>query len=73
MTRVSDLTIEELRALIRTAVREALQQERSEQSLLPPADNPQSAILDIPPLHVDPRHSALTMLSREDMYGDSGR
>ncbi len=33
----------------------------------------QHGILEIPPLHVDPRHPALTILSREDMYGDDGR
>lgn len=33
----------------------------------------QRGILDIPPLHVDPRHPALTILSREDMYSDDGR
>jgi hypothetical protein len=33
----------------------------------------QRGILDIPPLQVDPRHPALTILSREDMYGDDGR
>jgi hypothetical protein len=36
-------------------------------------DSPQSGILDIPSLHLDPRHPAMTMLSREDMYGDDGR
>jgi hypothetical protein len=33
----------------------------------------QHGILEIPSLHLDPRHPALTVLSREDMYGDDGR
>jgi hypothetical protein len=33
----------------------------------------QHGILEIPPLHIDPRYPALTILSREDMYGDDGR
>lgn len=65
--RVSDLTVDELRELIRDAVREALGEEQ-------PAAfrHPQMGILDIPALHVDPRHPALTLLSREEMYGDDG-
>ena len=29
--------------------------------------------LDIPPLHLPPGHPALTISSREEMYGDDGR
>jgi hypothetical protein len=71
--RVSDLTVEELRELIRSVVREALQEERARLAPEEVERNPQLSIFDIPPLYVDLRHPALTMLSREDMYGDGGR
>ncbi len=71
-TRVSDLTVDELQALIRSAVREALQAERMALTE-EPERNPQYSILDIPPLELDPGHPALQMLSREDMYGGEGR
>lgn len=72
-TRVADLTVDELIELIRLAVREALQEEREGFEEPPGSQNPQFAILDIPTLDVDPRHPALTILSREDMYGDDER
>lgn len=71
---ISEMTIdelmtrlrEEMRTLVRDAVREALVEHE-----ISPLD--QLSILDIPLLHVDPSHPALTILSREDMYGDDGR
>lgn len=72
-TRVSDLTVDELLTLIRAAVRQALAEERAGHTPEPGAQHPQAGILDIPPLHLDPRHPALTILSREEMYGDDGR
>lgn len=68
--RASDLTVDELRALIRDTVREVLAETKDTQPLPRP---PQMAILDIPPLHLDPRHPALTIVSRQDMYDDDGR
>lgn len=71
--RVSDLTIEEFTALVRTTVRAVLAEERASHAPEPAEYHPQAGILDIPPLQLDPRHPALGMLSREEMYGDDGR
>ncbi len=71
--RVSDLTVDELRALIRSVVREALHEEQANVTPQQTTRKPQAAILDIPSLHLDPRHPALAMPSREEMYGDDGR
>ncbi len=68
--RASDLTVDELRALIRDTVREVLEETKGTERAPRP---PQMAIFDIPPLRLDPRHPALTMLSRQDMYDDDGR
>jgi hypothetical protein len=74
MTRVAELTVEELIELlkhemqdvVRAAVREAITQ---------PKDNHQNqmAILDIPSLDIGEWPVGLTLLSREEMYGDDGR
>lgn len=71
-TKVSDLTVDELATLIRGIVDEALEN-RGVSSLNKRPRKDQRGILDIPPLHLDPRHPALTIISREDMYGDDGR
>lgn len=81
-TRVADMTVDELKALIQTAVREVLEQHAQPVNAEPEAEaetptdpkrHPQWGILEIPKLNVDPRHPALTIISREDMYGDDGR
>lgn len=74
MTRVADLTVEELVSLlkremqdvVREAVREALADTQK-------PFNDQFSILDIPSLDVGEWPAGLTLLSREDMYGDDGR
>jgi hypothetical protein len=71
--RVADLTVDELLNLIRTAVRDVLYEERLERAVEIAERNPQFSILDIPPLDIDPRHPGLTVLSREEMYGNDGR
>ena len=74
MTLVNELTVEELMDLlkhemqdvVRTAVRDVLAETKNYQQ-------DQMAILDIPSLDVGVWPVELTLLSREDMYGDDGR
>jgi len=74
MTRVAELTVEELIALlkhemqdaVRAAVREVMAEDQKSRG-------DQTAILDIPSLDVGDWPPGLTLLSREDMYGDDGR
>lgn len=74
-TKVSDLTLDELRAFLRDEfrelIREAVHEALAEQEKTPVSD--QWGILEIPPLHVEPGHPALSIMSREEMYGDDGR
>ena len=72
MTRVAELTVEELMDLlkhemqdvVRAAVRDAMSETVNNQ-------HDQMAILDIPSLDVGEWPAGLTLLSREDMYGVS--
>jgi len=74
MTLVNELTVEELMELlkhemqdvVRAAVRDAMAETKRYQQ-------DQMAILDIPSLDVGEWPAGLTLLSREDMYGDDGR
>ena len=74
MTLVNELTVEELMDLlkhemqdvVRTALRDVLAETKNYQQN-------QMAILDIPSLDVGVWPVELTLLSREDMYGDDGR
>lgn len=61
-TRVADLTIEELLALIRSALREELKQEHQIQPTT------QAALLELQPLHVGQWPTGLKLLSREEFY-----
>ena len=73
MTLVNELTVEELMDLlkhemqdvVRAAVRDAIAETKQPQD--------QMAILDIPSLDIGEWPAELTLLSREDMYGDDGR
>ena len=71
--RVADLTVPELRALIRATVREVLQEQHAEPKLEPTERNPQLAILEIPPLSVGAWPEGLQLLSREEYYDDDAR
>ena len=62
--RVSDLTVEQLRALIRGVVREEL---RQAQELATPD---QRALLQLEPLRVGRWPDGLQLLSREEYYDD---
>ncbi len=74
MTLVNELTVEELMDLlkhemqdvVRAAVRDVIAETKSDQQ-------DQMAILDIPSLDVGEWPAELSLLSREDMYGDDGR
>jgi hypothetical protein len=73
MTLVNELTVEELMKLlkhevqdvVRTAVREAMMEAKTDLQ-------DQMAILDIPSLDLNVEPIAFS-LSRKDMYGDDGR
>ena len=73
MTLVNELTVEELMELlkhemqdvVRAAVRDPMAETKHYQQ-------DQMAILDIPSLNVGEWPAGLTLLSREDMYGDKG-
>lgn len=71
-TLVTELTVEELIIIIQQAVKNAMSAPKTEPI---PDEQPrdQWGILDIPPLSIDPRHPALHILSREEMYDDDGR
>lgn len=69
--KIADLTIDELRILLRDLIREAVYEALGEHEKAVSHD--QWGILTIPSLQVDPRHPALTILSREQMYSDDGR
>ncbi len=66
--QVSEMTVDELMARLReemrTLVRDAVREALVEHEISLPD---QLSILDIPLLHVDPSHPALTILSREAM------
>jgi hypothetical protein len=74
MTLVNELTVEELLALlkqemqdvVRAAVRDAMAETKDNQQ-------DQLAILDIPSLDLGQWPDDMTLLSREEMYGDDGR
>jgi hypothetical protein len=63
-TRIADLTIQELRELIRGVVREELQQ----QPVVIP--KPQAALLELTPLQVGGWPNGLELLSRAEYYDD---
>jgi len=71
--RVADLTVADLRALIRATVREVLQEERAAPETEPAERNPQFSILEIPPLSVGAWPEGLKLLSREEYYDDDAR
>jgi hypothetical protein len=60
--RVSDLTVEQLRALIRSVVREELHQARE------PEGFDQRKLLQLEPLHVGRWPEGLQLLSRDEYY-----
>lgn len=68
-TKITDLTVEELLVLIRTAVREVLAEEQTRYT----AQHSQFGLLDIPPLSVGSWPEGLKLLSREEYYNDDGR
>lgn len=70
-TPITELTVEELMMLIQEAVKNAINAQKSPSVDDKPRD--QSGILDIPPLSIDPRHPALHILSREEMYENDDR
>ena len=71
-TKVADLTLDELRAFLRDElcelIREAVHEALAVHKNVTVSD--QWGILEIPPLHVEPGHPALSIMSREEMYGD---
>lgn len=69
--RVSDLTVDELMDLVRTAVRQVLEEEAHVEKTGPPSD--QFAILDIPSLEITPWPSGLESITRAEIYGDDER
>ena len=65
--RLSDLTIDELIELIRSAVRDVLEEERQPLMI---KDHPQAGLLDIPPVSVGEWKPGLKLISREEYYDD---
>jgi len=65
--KIADLTVGEPDAPIREAMGETVGEPA------PPPTGQLPSPLDIPPLHLPPGHPALTIISREEMYGDDGR
>lgn len=63
-TRASDLTVEELLNLIRSAIREAF---KEKQETPPPS---QLALLELEPLHVGGWAETGKLISREEYYDD---
>jgi hypothetical protein len=74
MTRVAELTVEELMDLLKREmqdlIRDAVQDAMTRTGNL---HRDQMAILDIPSLDVGEWPARLTLLSREDMYDSDGR
>ncbi|MBK8023413.1 MAG: hypothetical protein IPK19_18780 [Chloroflexi bacterium] len=64
-TRIAELTVEELRALMRELLREELHGQP------PSPPRRQSAILELEPLHVGGWPQDVTFLSRQDYYDDA--
>lgn len=74
MTRVAELTVEELMDLLKREMRDLIRS--AVQDAITPTDNlqpDQMAILDIPSLDIGEWPAKLTLLSREDMYDSDGR
>ena len=74
MTRVAELTVEELMDLLKREMRDLIRS--AVQDAITLTDNlqpDQMAILDIPSLDVGEWPAKLTLLSREDMYESDGR
>lgn len=74
MTRVAELTVEELMDLLKREMRDLIRS--AIQDAITPTDNlqpDQMAILDIPSLDMGEWPTKLTLLSREDMYDSDGR
>ena len=74
MTRVAELTVEELMDLLKREMRDLIRS--AVQDAITLTDNlqpDQMAILDIPSLDVGEWPAKLTLLSREDMYDSDGR
>ncbi len=69
--RVSDLTVDELMELVRTAVREVLAEETH--LVRPPVPADQSGILAIPTVEIHPWPAGLETISRAEIYGDDER
>ncbi len=67
-TRVTDLTVDELKALIREAVREA-----SDAAPQSTSRQDQRALLEIPPLNLGGLREGVQLIGREEYYGDDGR
>lgn len=65
--RVGDLTLDEFVALMRSTVRDLLQEERRG---APITTNPQAGLLDIPPVSVGEWKPELRLISREEYYDD---
>lgn len=83
MTRVADLTVEELVDIIRSVVREAVQEEAEPNGVIGnghrgdvnfvPGSNPK-LLLDLPPSNIRIRPELRSkLLSREEYYGDDSR
>jgi len=83
MTRVADLTVEELVSIIRSAVREAVQEEAEPNGVIGnghlngagivPGSNPR-LLLDVPPSNIRLQPFMQDkLLTREEYYGDDGR
>ena len=63
-TRIADLTVEELRMLIRGARREELHRQQAS------APRRQEALLELEPLRMGGWSEGLKLLSREEFYDD---
>ncbi len=74
MTRVADLTVEELVSIIRSAVREAVQPQAAQNGVDVVLESNPHLLLDLPPSNIRLQlFMQDKLLSREEYYGDDGR
>jgi hypothetical protein len=68
-TGITDMTVDELRKLIREVVMEALDQHEAQQETKPSVDP--RGLLDIPPVSVGSWPEGLKLISRNEFYDDN--
>lgn len=69
-TAITDMTVEELRKLIREVVMEALDQHGAAKQEAKPEVDPRG-LLDIPPVSVGSWPEGLQLISRDEYYDDN--